>query len=271
MPLEILTCPNCSEKLIPSDNLFHCHNNHSFDVAKEGYLNLLLPNQKKSKLPGDSKEMIENREGFLSYGFYTPLAKKIQQKVEGHFDGGTPFGILDIGCGSGYYLRQLVGPDVHKIGIDISKFAISKAAKLDKDAQYIVSSYLRCPVATESIDVILNNFAPVDLSESIRILKSKGVLLKIVPYKNHMRQVAELIYTDFQPHSTDFVQRVENHPGLEIICSEELKYTRKITKEKAAQLIGMTPYYHTYKRLNRALPDFMDVTFSFLLIEVQKE
>jgi len=271
MNLEILTCPNCHEKLFGESKIFKCANNHSFDLAKEGYLNLLLPNQKKTKLPGDNKEMIENRERFLSEGFYKKMVDQILVCFENMPNPDSRLTVLDVGCGSGFFLRQIANEKMYRIGLDISKYAMSKAARLDKGATYVVSSYKSCPIGNESIDVIINNFAPLDLSEASRVLKPGGSILKIVPYKNHMKQLAQLIYREFHPHTSDFTNLIEKFNSFDISQKKEITYECSLTRAQALNLIGMTPYFHKFKGQDIEIPESLIVTFSFLIIEVLKK
>lgn len=279
MNTEILTCPNCTNRLFKSGKSYRCKQNHSFDLAKEGYLNLLLANQKKSKLPGDSKEMILNREAFLSLGYYDQLVDIIIQKIRHGSNDITNDNlslpanhqVLDLGCGSGFFLRQLVFNGNQKTGLDISKYAIAKAAKIDKDSTYLVSSYKDIPILSDSVDVVLNNFAPLDLQEVLRILKPNGRIIKVIPFENHMRQLAALIYQTFRPHSSDYTKRLSTIKELEIADTQTLAYDMKIPKTHALQLIGMTPYYHKFKHMDIKLPQEFEVTFSFQVIEVIKK
>lgn len=270
MKYDILKCPNCDQKLSFDTKVLSCTNGHVFDISKEGYFNLLLPNQKKTKLPGDNKEMILNREAFLSFGHYDYLVLAITSSIKANTNFESGLHVLDIGCGSGFFLRSLKHKSITKIGIDISKFAIKKAAKLDKDALFVVATFLKIPTLNNSIDIILNNFAPLNLPEVVRVLKTNGAIIKIVPYKNHMRQLAELIYKEFRAHSTDFIEDIKNNNDLEIINKTEITYERNINKEEAMSLISMTPYFHTFKLTEITIPDFITVTFSFLLIEARK-
>lgn len=132
--LEILTCPNCRGKLSCIETRFLCPNNHCFDIAREGYVNLLLPNQKKSKNPGDDKVMINARQEYLNNGYYQCLRDKICEII----NRSSAEVILDAGCGTGYYTNT-IDSNKHQIcGVDISKYAIKTAAKNNKNNLYIV-------------------------------------------------------------------------------------------------------------------------------------
>ena len=136
-------CPICAGNLVFSlaERHLKCINNHVFDQARQGYFNLLPVQQKKSKNPGDSKDMIAARHDFLTAGYYLRLAKHIAAKIDEQACD-RRYTVLDLGCGEGYYSRQIKqqNPAITLYGIDISKPAIVKASQLDKDGFYSVAS-----------------------------------------------------------------------------------------------------------------------------------
>src|SRR5947199_1528396 len=137
---HLLTCPFCGTHLTQIDNTLTCTNSHTFDIAKEGYVNLL-----RKKLPGDTKEMLIARRNFLEQGYYQPLSDTINALVSTALGPETPSStLLDAGCGEGYYLgrlqahlaNQMSGTQCCYTGLDISKEAIRMAAKKYKTAQF---------------------------------------------------------------------------------------------------------------------------------------
>ncbi|MBV9230780.1 MAG: rRNA (guanine-N1)-methyltransferase, partial [Chloroflexi bacterium] len=131
---HLLACPVCGAQFGSADKTLRCANGHSFDIAREGYVNLLL-----KKLPGDSKEMLVARRNFLERGCYRPLSDAINELVygclreqQGASDEAETANILDAGCGEGYYVGRLqhylstqqVPVSCWSIGIDISKEAV---------------------------------------------------------------------------------------------------------------------------------------------------
>ena len=103
-------CPNCDQALILQEDAqpqtYRCNNQHSFDLAREGYLNLLLAQHKRSRNPGDSDDMIRSRQRFLNAGYYQPLSDAIVTAVA-KANTGAEQTVLDLGCGEGYYMQQL--------------------------------------------------------------------------------------------------------------------------------------------------------------------
>ena len=157
-----MLCPICKKKLEKNEKTYKCINNHSFDISKQGYINLML----NSKNSGDNKEMINSRHDFLNKGYFEPLSKEICQVINSL----NVNNILDVGCGEGYYDRAILNQKLYNIvGIDISKEACLKAAKLSKDILYIVSSSNNLPFDNNEFDLILNIFAPHDEEEFTRV------------------------------------------------------------------------------------------------------
>ena len=121
----MLICPICKNELKKRGNSLFCSKNHCFDFAKQGYINLLPVQQKKSLNPGDSKEMLSARRSFLSKGFYTPIKDKVACLIETYRQDNENF--LDIGCGEGYYTVEIsrAVPFKNVIGTDIAKCAVT--------------------------------------------------------------------------------------------------------------------------------------------------
>lgn len=75
----MLICPLCSAALGEVDNGVACPAGHRFDRARQGYLNLLPVQHKKSLDPGDNAAMVEARRQFLGAGHYAPLARRLAE------------------------------------------------------------------------------------------------------------------------------------------------------------------------------------------------
>lgn len=98
------SCPLCHQPLSREKNSYICPQRHQFDMAKEGYVNLLPVQHKRSRDPGDSAEMIQARRAFLDAGHYQPLRDAIVAQLRERLDEKAT-AVLDIGCGEGYYTR----------------------------------------------------------------------------------------------------------------------------------------------------------------------
>lgn len=242
-------CPLCDHPLqIAVDQRgLSCANNHQFDRARQGYFNLLPVQRKKSKQPGDSKAMIVARHDFLAANYYQPLAQKISEIVEQQSRARlnsdlekTNFTMLDIGCGEGYYSRQIKKqlPDIVQYGIDISKPAIMMAAKADKSAHYAVASSDKLPLPDHCIDLALKVYAPANDAELQRVITPNGTLLTITPAARHLWQLREFIYQTVREHDTQDTE----FSGFKLSESQRLSY--KITPSSAHRiaLLQMTPF-----------------------------
>lgn len=242
---SIYQCPVCHKPLPRISNKnYSCANNHNFDIASPGYVNLLLAHHKKTKDPGDTKEMLLSRRSFLEKGFYQPLSDIINQIILKQTRK-NPY-ILDTGCGEGYYLRQLEEKSKSKnylFGIDISKSAITLAAKKSKSIHWAVGSNYNLPYLDNTFDDIICIFSPIDPPEFHRILKTQGHLIIIKPGKNHLLELASLIYNKIQPHP-EHQKEIINSKLFSLAKQENLKYSIELTnKEDIKNLLAMTPYF----------------------------
>jgi 23S rRNA (guanine745-N1)-methyltransferase len=252
---SILQCPVCRELLSGFAGGYQCSNKHSFDAARQGYVNLLLAHQKHSKEPGDSAEMIRSRRRFLDLGFYNRISDGISQAVAAQLADPVQrlaFNILDAGCGEGFYLKRLkeylanrpgslIAIDYY--GVDISKFAVRHATQRDKTIQWLVASIVDLPFVSSSLDIILNVFSPVNFPEFSRVLKKSGRLVIVTPGPRHLNGLREIIYPIAREHAQSAM--IEQAKGLFSSCTEtridyriELKSSGEIM-----DLLAMTPYF----------------------------
>lgn len=235
------SCPICAGNLVFSvaDKQLKCINSHVFDQARQGYFNLLPVQQKKSRNPGDSKEMIAARHDFLSAGYYLPLAKHIAETI-GEQVSDRPYTVLDLGCGEGYYARQIKQqlPAVTLYGIDISKPAIIKASQLDKGSFYSVASSDKLPLVDHSIDLVLKVYAPANDAELRRVVKNKGLLLTIMPGPRHLWQMREIIYDTVREHDT----KDTRFEGFDRVDSHSVDFAITPTTSQRIALLQMTPF-----------------------------
>jgi len=238
-------CPICQNPLmqhLPSKG-YYCSKKHHFDLAKEGYLNLLPAQHKKSKEPGDSRAMMRARRNFLEAGFYQPMAEALANIINTYQPETTPMHILDVGCGEGYYCRQIEAfsdhpenLDLH--GIDIAKNAIFAAAKKQENARFIVASSKSMPYADQYFDLLLRVYAPSNDQEIIRLLKPDGLLLIVTPGPRHLWQLKEFIYQKVKEHDVD----VHLPPGFTQIESQRINFKIHPGQDQRMALLQMTPF-----------------------------
>lgn len=258
--ISCLICPNCGAHLNANDSSLVCEHGHCFDISKEGYVNLLLPNMKKTKEPGDDKVMISARQKFLNKGYFSKLKNEIEKTIL-DFQAET---VLDAGCGTGYYANTLWRMGVNVIGIDISKFAIQCASKNNCNVNYFVASIFNLPILENSIDVILNVFAPKPQNEFKRILKENGIILEVVPGEDHLKELKQTIYQEeFKHNKEKFV-----FDKFKLKQSQRIIYQETITEhEDIVNLAKMTPYWYKggQKNIINLESAKLTITFDFII------
>ena len=234
-------CPLCQAPFNKINSTQVCNNNHHFDIAKEGYLNLLPVQSKSSKNPGDNQEMMAARRAFLNTGGYLPLANKVAQISKQYLTDIKQAQILDLGCGEGYYtdlLKQQL-PAHNICGIDISKVAIRYAAKRYKNIDFCVASAYQVPLKNNSIDLMVRIYAPSKAQELLRLIKNKCYLITVTPAPRHLFQLREVIYE----HVNEHAQENEAVEGFTKIEQIGLSYELKIDQaQQLKDLINMTPF-----------------------------
>ena len=170
-------CPICGSELSRRERSLVCPSRHSFDIARQGYVNLLAVQQKHSLTPGDTREQVLSRRAFLEAGFYQPISDALNRAALDHGASGE---ILDIGCGEGYYSARLAKAlGVPLTGLDISKEAVRCAAAKYKDASWICATASHIPVADGSVGTLTSLFALTLPEEFRRVLRDDGVFLPV--------------------------------------------------------------------------------------------
>ncbi len=231
-------CPLCFQSLSLHNAVWQCQNRHSFDQAKEGYVNLLPVQHKNSKLPGDNSDMIAARRLFLDAGFYHPLRKQLVDLALSYTVKGEG-NILDIGCGEGYYTSAIADalPDRDVYGVDIAKIAIKNASARYKNVNFCVASSQRLPFESQSMAAILKVYAPCNSTELHRILNDKGIVITVSPAADHLYQLKGLIYKKVQQHKPE-----KSLTGFKILDKIYVSYPMTLTGDHAIALLQMTPF-----------------------------
>lgn len=235
-----LICPLCHSPLVLTARSWRCENRHQFDQAKEGYVNLLPVQHKRSREPGDSAEMMLARREFLEAGYYQPLRDRVVSLLA------QPLAqagcrILDIGCGEGYYTAALAaatGGNGQVYGLDVARMAIRLAAKRYADVLFCVASSQRLPFATASLDAIVRIYAPCNEAELARVLKPGGMVLTVTPGPHHLQQFKALIYREVQLHTAE----QKAYPDFQQLAQHSLRYPMALTGAAAVTLLQMTPF-----------------------------
>ena len=242
--MSLFRCPLCAAPLEREAGTYRSGGGHSFDLAREGYVHLLPPNQKHSALPGDDREMVLARRDFLSKGYYHPLLNTFCSQISA-LSSDAPV-LLDAGCGEGFYtaaVRDALladGRSPAAAGIDISKFSVQKAAKRYPGIAFAVASAYRLPVAAESVDLLLNVFSPLAIDEFRRVLRPGGAYLYVVPAARHLWQLKEVLYDRPYPNE----ERETPYEGFAYQEILPVSFTVHLPAQADIRaLFQMTPYY----------------------------
>lgn len=239
-------CPACEATLTQSDKNWYCENGHHYDQAKEGYVNLLLAQHKRSKDPGDNKDMVNARRGFLEAGYYQPMADCVSDLINEHCAEDS-LNVFDAGCGEGYYLNRIAGSVARETafsgyGIDISKPAIQKAAKKYQSLNFSVASSFQVPLQSNWANAVIQIFAPSSENEIKRIMQTAGIWIQVNPGPGHLDSVKRLIYDQVQQHKSN----TQTHPGLTLLAEKSCTFKFQLSDpDSRLNLLKMTPYYWT--------------------------
>ena len=243
--MSLFSCPLCAEPLLMEDGRYFCGAGHSFDVAAAGYTHLLPPNRKNSKFPGDDKEMVAARNRFLERGYYAPLLNALCDRICDDVANIPAPVLLDSGCGEGYYTAGLYqslkahGHTPAVAGVDISKFALKRAAKRLPEGEFAVASVYHLPLPDDSVDAITNVFSPLADEEFARILRPNGLFYYVVPSPLHLWEMKEVLYE--KPYENPV--KHEEYPQFTWLGATPVRYTTTLLdSEDIMALFGMTPY-----------------------------
>ena len=233
-------CPICQENLTLVESSLKCDHRHSFDLAKFGYVNL-APQIKQSA--NYDKENFQNRQQILEAGFYQNILKGISDILATKLSAKT---VLDIGCGEGFYSRKLQESHSDKTfyAFDISKDSVQIAAKSEPNwaVNWFVGDLARLPIKDVSMDILLDIFSPANYGEFHRVLSKDGILIKVIPTKNHLKEIRQMVQdqlTKKDYSNQDIKEHFQEHFNIQ--SSQTASLTKPITAEQRQALLAMTP------------------------------
>lgn len=237
-------CPICKKELKRIENSLKCENNHSFDYAKSGYVNLLNPGKQNNRVAGDSKEMIRARTRFFECGAYENI-KSTLTEILLSLGGKT---VVDAGCGEGYYSLGIAKTNTGStvLGFDMSKFGCEHGAKSARaeglnNAYFAVGNIFDLPLPDSYADTVVSLFAPVASEEFSRILKNGGHLVVVSAGIDHLDGLKSVLYDSIYPNEEKFLE----FEGFDLLEVKNLKYQTVILGNDVIEaLFTMTPYYH---------------------------
>ena len=262
----MLSCPVCAQPLVAADSAMRCEQGHGYDLAREGYVNLLLAQQRHSRDPGYSREMIAARRDFFDAGHYQAHADDLARIIRGHLSGEPAELVVDAGCGEGYYLRRLrvalessavvgagaaAAPGPVLCGLDISKHGVRVAARRDRDGVYAVAGTHRMPVLAERVSVLLTHFSPVSPDDFARVVRPGGVVLVAGPGEDHLYSFKQLLYDAPTAHRP--VDQLAGDARFERLGWSRIRHPLHLKgAQHVRNLLAMTPFFWTLDAAGQA-------------------
>lgn len=241
--VNVFSCPLCDQGFeLRDDRVLVCPAGHAFDVAREGYVNLLPAQDKRSREPGYNRELIAARHEFFTTGGYRQVADDMAGLVLGAV-GERSARVLDTGCGEGYYLR-VIGehrPSLDLVGTDLSRPGVRTASRLHRSAAYAVANSYHLPVPDASVELIISHFSPIPIDEFARVLRPDGWLLVGSPGADHLFSLKSLVYESPRRHSevTHDLRDVRFERSHRQVTRYELPLP---DQQSVTALFAMTPY-----------------------------
>ncbi|MCA0757275.1 methyltransferase domain-containing protein [Paenibacillus sp. N4] len=243
---EIFRCPLCKKpmQVIHLQSLV-CSNQHCFDIAKHGYVNLLS----RGISTKYDKKIFEYRRLISKGSLFNPLDVAVSQIIMNRHSSNEPISILDAGCGEGSHLNNIQieinrkkPMDLLAAGIDISKEGISLAAEGYSNAIWCVADIANCPFSSQRFKFILNILSPANYSEFRRLISNKGLVIKVVPEQDYLKELREILYkgSDKQTYSNSLtISHFNKH--FNILDIESIRYQADLSEQLIEPLLGMTP------------------------------
>ena len=248
---SVLVCPVCGGGLglTAAGRSLACSAGHSFDIARQGYVNLY----RRKPVNEYSKESFRQRQQILEKGMYAHILEEICSFLQAVCGAGRPRLLLDAGCGEGYYTREIAarlgGCGLDFYGVDLSRDSVQLAASTANQAggaasaiKWLVADIGHLPVRDGSVDFLLDIFTSANYEEFQRILSPDGYLIKVIPGEGHVKELREAASS--QLHHKDYKERKGTavfSEHFETILNKTVSQTFAVTPEERDVFIHMTP------------------------------
>ncbi len=230
-------CPLCAQPLRREEKRYVCPQGHSFDIARQGYVNLLTVQQKHSLDPGDTRQQVLSRRAFLESGFYAPISEALNQAA---LDYNAQGEILDVGCGEGYYSARLAAAlGAPLTGLDISKEAVRCAAGQYKAYAWLCATAAHIPVPDGSVGTLSSLFALTLPGEFRRVLRKNGLFLQVLAAEDHLLGLKSIVYDVLTHKQKDTAPAL---PGFALLESRQIRFDFTAEGEQIQRLFTMTPH-----------------------------
>lgn len=244
---SLFSCPICKSSMnVGDDGHIVCAKKHSFDIAKQGYVNFMI----KPSPSMYSKSLFQSRQEIITSGLYEPIQKAIANLIGKQADA-----ILDTGCGEGSHLEKicsLLNRQILAVGIDISKEGIQVAAKYYEDKIWCVGDLANSPYQEQSFDIILNILSPANYDEFSRLLKPNGKVIKVVPQSGYLKELRKEAFASSEKENYSNEQTVERFKEhFANVEQERITYTMELEPHLVPKLLEMTPLgWHLQKEVS---------------------
>lgn len=242
--VHLFSCPLCKSTMKVVEKSLICIKNHTFDFAKQGYLNMLI----RSANSQYDKELFKARkEIIMESDLFALLHQKISEVIIENMDAfeGDMI-IFDAGCGEGSHLQMILDKSDHVrikgIGLDISKEGIRMAASNYKEFIWLVGDLANIPLVDQSCQIILNILSPANYKEFKRILIPDGLVIKIVPRINYLKELRDRLFENKNKKTNkhdDIVSLFKQH--FHLVNEFKLSYSMELTQKELINLVQMTP------------------------------
>ncbi len=232
-PETILRCPLCQTAWAerPDRAAWRCESGHSFDRARQGYINLLVG--AGTKFRADTAQMVEARERFQAAGHYVPLRNALHEHV-------SPGVLLDAGCGTGYYSKGALYSSL--VGVDLSPAAARRAARLERSTVFVADLWSPLPLEDASVQTVLNVFAPHNPSEFRRVLSPGGRAVVVTAGEGHLSELRDMgLILGQKPDKKSSLAATF---GVEPQETQTLRVPLALTEDEAVDLAAMGPAGH---------------------------
>jgi len=258
--IDFLRCPVCAAGLVLDEPAVRCGSGHAFDVARQGYVNLLTE-------PGagtaDTSAMVAARAEFLAGGHYDPILRAVGAEVPGE----AGF-VVDAGAGTGDYLAAALAyaPRAVGLAVDVSVPAVRRAARVARAGAVVADVWRSLPVRDGVADVVLNVFAPRNPAEYRRVLRGNGRLLVVTPYENHLSELTTALgLITVEANKLDRLDATLA-PHFRLERRADVTGRLSLSHAVARSLVAMGPSAHhveeaTVASLVARLPEPLPVTF----------
>ncbi|MGX4685392.1 methyltransferase domain-containing protein [Vagococcus sp. JNUCC 83] len=239
--LMVFQCPKCQNEFALSTSGLVCQSNHHFDLSKKGTIHFPLHHMTSDY----DKEMLLHRRKMIQKGLYEPIEKEIASIIsrQHHVDV-----VVDMGSGEGSVLERLVSKHSirsHAIGFDLSKEGVLLSSDFSEEAFWFIGDVTNMPFKDDSIDILLNIFSPSHYEEMSRVLKSEGLVIKVIPESYYLKELRDVFYYDSENKQEYSNQKVYQKFLKDMCLLEEKRVTYDFffEQEDFQDILMMSPIH----------------------------